>query len=93
MHRLTRNYYQICKVDHQRNQEQMVAEVERLNEAEKLVEKYLRNMNSSEKKDEISYRVTKMLKGEPANYRVQESGYEHQGCRYRYPHARFGRTA
>ena len=49
----------ICKVDHQRNQEQMVAEVERLNVAEKLVEKYLRNMKSSEKKDEISYRVTK----------------------------------
>jgi hypothetical protein len=62
MPRLTRNYYQICKVDHQRNQEQMVAEVERLNEAEKLVEKYLRNMNSSQKKDEISYRVTKMLR-------------------------------
>jgi len=60
MPRLVRNYYQICKVDHQRNQEQMVAEVERLNEAEKLVEKYLRNMKSSEKKDEISYRVTKM---------------------------------
>ena len=39
----------------------MVAEVERLNEAEKLVEKHLRNMNSSEKKDEISYRVSKML--------------------------------
>jgi len=40
----------------------MVAEVERLNEAEKLVEKYLRNMKSSENKDEISYRVTKMLR-------------------------------
>jgi len=62
MPRLVRNYYQICKVDHQRNQEQMVAEVERLNEAEKLVEKYLRNMKSSENKDEISYRVTKMLR-------------------------------
>jgi hypothetical protein len=62
MPRLARNYYQICKVDRQRNQGQMVAEVERLNEAEKLVEKYLRNMNSSEKKDEISYRVTKMLR-------------------------------
>ena len=44
-----RSYYQICKVDHQRNQEQMVAEVEGLHEAEKLVEKYLRNMNSAEK--------------------------------------------
>src|SRR5882762_7056971 len=59
MHRSPRNYYQICKVDHQRNQEQMVAEVERLHEAEKLVEKFLRNMNSSEKKDEISYRCVK----------------------------------
>jgi hypothetical protein len=61
MLRPTRNYYQICKVDHQRNQEQMVAEVEGLHEAKKLVEKYLQNMNSSEKKDEISYRVSKIL--------------------------------
>ena len=33
----------------------MVAEVEGLHEAEKLVEKYLRNMTASEVKDEISY--------------------------------------
>ena len=68
MHRPPRNYYQIYRVDHKRNQEQMVAEVEGLHEAEKLVEKYLRNMTASEIKDEISYyrstlssRVQKML--------------------------------
>ncbi|HEV3205880.1 MAG TPA: hypothetical protein VGZ28_02920 [Terriglobales bacterium] len=55
MHRPSRNYYQIYKVDHKRNQEQMVAEVEGLHEAEKLVEQYLRNMTASEVKDEISY--------------------------------------
>jgi hypothetical protein len=33
----------------------MIAEVEGLREAEKAVEKYLRNMTSSERKDEISY--------------------------------------
>jgi hypothetical protein len=55
MHRLPRNYYQIYRVDHKRNQEHMVAEVEGLHEAEKLVEKYLRNMTASEIKDEISY--------------------------------------
>ncbi len=55
MHHLPRNYYQIYRVDHQRNQEQMVAEAEGLHEAEKLVEKYLRNMTPSEVKDEISY--------------------------------------
>jgi hypothetical protein len=55
MYRLLRNYYQIYGVDHKRNQEQMLAEVEGLHEAETLVEKYLRDMNSSEKKDEISY--------------------------------------
>ncbi len=55
MHRPRRNYYQIYRVDHKRNQEQMVAEVEGLHEAEKLIEKYLRNMTASEKKDEISY--------------------------------------
>jgi len=52
-----RSYYQICKVDHQRNQELMVAEVEGCTEGEKLVENF-RN-NSSE--DDISYRVSKML--------------------------------
>ena len=55
MHRPPRNYYQIYRVDHKRNQEQMVAEVEGLHEAEKLVEKYLRNMAASEVKEEISY--------------------------------------
>ena len=55
MYRLPRKYYQIYRVDHKRNQEQMVAEVEGLHEAEKLVEKYLRNMSASEVKDEISY--------------------------------------
>jgi hypothetical protein len=48
MYRPPRNYYQIYRVDHKRNQEQMVAEIEGLHEAEKLVEKYLRNMNASE---------------------------------------------
>jgi hypothetical protein len=55
MHRLRRNYYQIYRVDHKRNQEQMVAEIEGLHEAEKLVEQYLRNMTASEVRDEISY--------------------------------------
>jgi hypothetical protein len=55
MSRPSRNYYQIYRVDHKRNQEHMVTEVEGLHEAEKLVEKYLRNMTASEIKDEISY--------------------------------------
>ena len=55
MHRPPRNYYQIYRVDHKRNQEKMVAEVEGLYEAEKLVEKFLRSMTASEKRDEISY--------------------------------------
>jgi len=55
MFRPLRNYYQIYRVDYKRSQEQMVAEVEGLREAEKLVEKYLRNMTGSERKDEISY--------------------------------------
>jgi hypothetical protein len=55
MYRLPRNYYQIYRVDHKRNREQMVAEIEGLKEAEKLVEKYLRNMTASEVKEEISY--------------------------------------
>ena len=63
-----RNYYQIYRVDHKRNQEQMVAEVEGLHEAEKVVEKYLRHLTPSDIKDEISYyrstlssRVSKMF--------------------------------
>ena len=55
MHRPPRNYYQIYRVDHKRNQEKMVAEVEGLYEGEKLVEKFLRSMTASEKRDEISY--------------------------------------
>ena len=55
MYRSSRNYYQIYRVDHKRNQEQMIAEVEGLHEAEKRVEQYLRNMTASEKKEEISY--------------------------------------
>ena len=55
MYRLPRNYYQIYRVDHKRNREQMVAEIEGLKEAEKLVEKYLRNMTAPEVKEEISY--------------------------------------
>jgi hypothetical protein len=50
MHRPPRNYYQIYRVDHKQNQEQMVTEVEGLHEAEKLIEKYLRNMGTSEQK-------------------------------------------
>ena len=55
MYRPSRNYYQVYRVDHKRGQEQMVAEAEGLHEAEKLVEKYLRNMSASDVKDEISY--------------------------------------
>ena len=55
MYRSLRNYYQIYRVDHKRNLEQMVAEVEGMHEAEKLVEKYLRNMTASEVQEEISY--------------------------------------
>ena len=55
MFRPPQNYYQIYRVDHKRNQEQMVAEVEGLQAAEKLVQKYLRNMLASEVSDEISY--------------------------------------
>ncbi len=68
MHRPHRNYYQIYRVDHKRSQEQMVAEIEGLHEAEELVERYLRNMTLSEIRDEISYyrsalssRVPKMI--------------------------------
>jgi len=50
-----RNYYQIYRVDHKRSQEQMIDEVEGLHEAEKLVEKYLRNLTPPEVQEEISY--------------------------------------
>jgi hypothetical protein len=65
MYRLPRSYYQIYRVDHKRNQEQMVAEVEGLHEAEKLVENYPRNMSASEKKDEISYYRSTLSSGVP----------------------------
>ena len=55
MFRPPQNYYQIYRVVHKRSQEQMVAEVEGLHKAEKLVEKYLRNMTAFEISDEISY--------------------------------------
>jgi hypothetical protein len=55
MFRHRQNYYQIHRVDHKRNLEQMVDEVEGLREAEKLVEDYLRSMPASEINDEISY--------------------------------------
>jgi len=55
MFRHRQNYYQIYRVEHKRNLEQMVNEVEGLHEAEKLVEKYLRNMTASEIQDEIGY--------------------------------------
>ena len=60
-----RNYYQIYRVDHKRNQEQMVAEVEGLHEAEKLVEKYLRSMTASEVREEISYYRSTLSSGVP----------------------------
>jgi len=43
----------------------MVAEVEGLHEAEKLVEKYLRNMTASAMKDEISYYRSTISSGVP----------------------------
>ena len=50
-----RDYYQIYRVDHRRNQEHMVAEVEGLDQAEKLITQYLRNLTPSEVREEISY--------------------------------------
>jgi hypothetical protein len=55
MFRHRQNYYQIYRVDHKRNLEQMVDEVEGLHAAEKLVEDYLRSMTAAEINDEISY--------------------------------------
>ena len=55
MFRHRQNYYQIYRVDHKRNLEQMVDEVEGLHEAEKIVEDYLRSMTMAEIDDEISY--------------------------------------
>jgi len=74
MYRLHRNYYQIYRVDYKRNQEQMVAEVEGLHEAEKLTEKYLRNMTASEKKDEISYYRSTLSSRVPKMFGLSRAG-------------------
>jgi hypothetical protein len=74
MYRPSRNYYQIYRVDHKRNQEQMVAEVEGLHEAEKLVEKYLRNMTVSERKAEISYYRSTLSSGVPKMFGLSRVG-------------------
>jgi hypothetical protein len=55
MIRHRRDYYQIYRVDHRRNQEYMVAEVEGLDQTEKLVTQYLRSLTPSEVREEISY--------------------------------------
>ena len=55
MLRHRRDHYQIYRVDHRRNQEQMIAEVEGLEHAEKMVAQYLRDLTPSEVRDEISY--------------------------------------
>jgi hypothetical protein len=67
------NYYQIYRVDHKRNQEQMVAEVEGLPEAEKLVEKYIRNMTASEAREEISYYRSTLSTGVPKMSRLSRA--------------------
>jgi hypothetical protein len=74
MHRPPRNYYQIYRVDHKRNQEQMVAEVEGLHEAEKLVEKYLRNMTASEVQEEISYYRSTFSSNVPKMFGLSRAG-------------------
>lgn len=55
MIRYRRDYYQIYRVDHRRNQEYMVAEVEGLDHAEELTTQYLRNLTPSEVREEVSY--------------------------------------
>jgi hypothetical protein len=74
MYRLPRKYYQIYRVDYRRNQEQMVAEVEGLHQAEKLVEEYLRNMSASEKRDEISYYRSTLSGGVPKMFGLSRAG-------------------
>jgi hypothetical protein len=74
MYRPPRNYYQIYRVDHRRNQEQMVAEVEGLREAEKLVENYLRNMSASERKAEISYYRSTLSSSVPKMFGLSRAG-------------------
>ena len=70
----SRSCYQIYRVDHKRNQEQMVAEVEGLHEAEKLVKQYLRNMTTSEVKDEISYYRSILSSGVPKMFGLSRAG-------------------
>ena len=55
MFRLPPQYYQIYRVDHKRNHNQMIDEVAGLQAAERLVGKYLRNLTAVDSKDEISY--------------------------------------
>ena len=74
MHRPSRNYYQIYRVDHRRGKEQMVAEAEGLREAEKLVEKYLRNMSASEVKEEISYYRSTLSSSVPKMFGLSRAG-------------------
>jgi hypothetical protein len=74
MYRPSRNYYQIYRVDHKRMQEQMVAEAEGLHEAEKLVERYLRNMSASEVKDEISYYRSTLSSSVPKMFGLSRAG-------------------
>ena len=74
MHRPPQHYYQIYRVDHKRSQEQMVAEVEGLHEAEKRVEQYLRNMSASEKRDEISYYRSTLSSGVPKMFGLARAG-------------------
>jgi hypothetical protein len=52
----------------------MVAEVEGLHEAEKLVKQYLRNMTTSEVKDEISYYRSTLSSGVPKMFGLSRAG-------------------
>jgi hypothetical protein len=74
IYRLPRKDYQIYRVDHRRNQELMVAEVEGLHEAEKPLENYLRNMSASERRDEISYYRSTFSRGVPKMFGLSRAG-------------------
>jgi len=74
MFRHRQNYYQIYRVDHKRNLEQMVDEVEGLHEAEKLVEDYLRSMTVAEINDEISLPTAIRLTGRSRSLQDFTSG-------------------
>jgi hypothetical protein len=52
----------------------MVAEIEGLHEAEKLVEKYLRNMTASEVKEEISYYRSNLSSRVPKMFGLSRAG-------------------